>query len=187
MKQPLALACCLALSAFGGCLGDPNEPVAPSSASSGADEGPAPPSGNGTGGANGTEPQPSPGNATVPDRSPAGNGTDGPAEIARGHIALAGPWTDIRSIAVLSGDDAVDGVFFPAPAAGTVLATNATDGSGLGYDLSMNFHDEAGRWLGGCSSPEPEESCAVPEGAARAEVTAVRGVDVDVVVFALPA
>jgi hypothetical protein len=119
--------------------------------------------------------------AAVQDVSPS-NATQTSKEIARGHIVAAGPYTNVRSIAVLAAEG-VDGFFFPAPTTKTKLTTRTTDNRGLGYDLSMNFHDAARAYLGGCSTPAKDEVCEVPSGAATGEVTAAMGVDLDVVVL----
>ncbi|MBI4392489.1 MAG: hypothetical protein HY556_01645 [Euryarchaeota archaeon] len=119
--------------------------------------------------------------AAVQDMSPS-NATQASKDIARGHIVAAGPYTNVRSIAVLAREG-VDGFFFPAPPAKTMLTTRTMDNRGLGYDLSMNFHDAARVYLGGCSTPAMDETCVVPVGAATGEVTAAMGVDLDVVVL----
>ena len=105
-----------------------------------------------------------------------------PERIAAGHIVVAGPYTRIRSLAVLGVPD-VDGFFFRPPPAGSNLTTLTKDNRGLGYDLDLNFHDANGGWLGGCSTPARDEFCQVPAGAARGEVTAYMAVDVDVQVY----
>lgn len=101
-----------------------------------------------------------------------------PVPIARGHIFLAGPYTGVRSIAVVVAPG-VDGFSFQPPPAGSNVTTRTTNARGLGYDLSLNFHDSAGVWLGGCATSARDEVCAVPERAARGEVTAAFAIDVD--------
>lgn len=114
-------------------------------------------------------------------------------EWAHGHITAGGPWTGFRSVTVVTDSDSVDGFFFPAPPEGwTVQAVATRDGSCtiynyclVPYDLNVNWHGPIrtllGRnWLGGCNTSEPEPECTAPADACTGEVTAAKGVDLDV-------
>ncbi len=125
-------------------------------------------------------------------------GASSSEEWATGHITLGGPWTYARSIAVVTDQDSIDGFFFPAPPPGSSIKaavnhdTQACIPIPYGslcspYDLNINFHGSTqtglGReWIGGCSSPAPDEVCTVPDGAVTGEVTAALGAELDVIV-----
>lgn len=123
------------------------------------------------------------------------------AAYATGHIAAGGPWSGFRSTSVAADRDSVDGFFFPAPAAGTMLRVQVVRNGGcasgqcLGYRLSVNFHTDQNlvetpgeapdlgprRFLANCTGqPSSSVLCAVPAGAATGEVAALSGVDLDV-------
>jgi hypothetical protein len=109
-----------------------------------------------------------------------------PQKVGAGHIVVGGPHSRLfRTLAVL-GAPGIDGFFFEAPPAGTNVTTVTKDTHGLGYDLDFNFHDQGGTWLGGCQTPAKDEVCTVPEGAARGEVAAYAGADLDVEVYTAP-
>lgn len=157
----------------------------------------------------GTTPNASPTDDTPDDGTPTGpNGSEGSSGnasqsdgnlskgdvVGDGRVAQGSPTAWYRSVAVvtchMTGAPCVEGVdsfLVDAPAAGTVIGTNTTDGGGRGFNLNLFFHDDRGEYLGGCGEDafdreEGDQTCEVPEGAATAVVDAVWGTDLDVVV-----
>lgn len=125
----------------------------------------------------------------------------GATELGSGHITVGGPWISVRSLTVVTDHNNLDGFFLPVGSSlwGKHLSAHAaSNGSGLPYALSMNFHGSTpgplGRnFLGNCSGIAVDEdlnfhpaaeinSCKVPNLAVTVEVTAFYGADLDVVV-----
>lgn len=114
--------------------------------------------------------------------------------VGEGQIAQGSPTAWYRSVAVVTCHmteapcvEGVDSFLVDAPAAGTVIGTNTTDGAEQGFNLNLFFHDDRGEYLGGCGEgaldrTEGEQTCEVPQRAATAVVDAVWGTDLDVVV-----
>lgn len=118
---------------------------------------------------------------------PAAANATGPQEIARGEILATGPWTNVRSLAVL-GAEGVDGFFFEAPEAGRTITTETASAAGAPYDLHFYFRDANNRYIAytACATEAPDETCEVPESAAIGEVTGAAGAMLEVAVLLLP-